>query len=236
MPLVGVYISWTNIAREFGYGWPSSSSTYTETHSNSAAGNRPRKNSHSCTQDTAWQECQRGEIGAFFFFSCFILCCFPSSSVVKNLPSMQETQETWVWSLGEEDPLERGMATHSRILACRIPWTEEPGGLQSMGSQRVGHNWVTKHIVPAPRQLTLEQCRLWRSCFLAMENLPVTWQPALPLLSFTLQIQLDHAVLQKYIFPEKNISSQWTHNTVQTHVVQGSTVVSWSLINTCWLD
>ena len=46
----------------------------------------------------------------------------------------------WVRSLGGEDPLEEGMATHSRILAWRISWTEEPGGLQSMGSQRVGHN------------------------------------------------------------------------------------------------
>ena len=46
-----------------------------------------------------------------------------------------------VWSLGREDPLEKGMATHSSILAWRIPWTEEPGGLQSIGSQRVGHNW-----------------------------------------------------------------------------------------------
>ena len=55
--------------------------------------------------------------------------------MVKNLPAMQETQ---VQSLGR-DPLEKGMATHSRILAWRIPWTEEPGGLQSMGSQRVGH-------------------------------------------------------------------------------------------------
>ena len=54
--------------------------------------------------------------------------------------------ETWVWSLGGEDPLEEGMATHSSILAWRIPWTEEPGGLQSMGSQRVGHDWATKHI------------------------------------------------------------------------------------------
>ena len=51
--------------------------------------------------------------------------------------------ETWVWSLGPEDPLEKEMATHSSILAWRIPWTEEPGGLQSTGSQRVGHNWVT---------------------------------------------------------------------------------------------
>ena len=54
----------------------------------------------------------------------------------KNLPAMRETQ---VRSLGWEDPLERGMATHSSILAWRIPRTEEPGGLQSLGSQRVGH-------------------------------------------------------------------------------------------------
>ena len=49
-------------------------------------------------------------------------------------------QETWVQSLGQEDPLEEVMATHSSVLAWRIPWTEEPGWLQSMGSQRVGHN------------------------------------------------------------------------------------------------
>ena len=56
---------------------------------------------------------------------------------VKNLPSMQETQ---VQSLDWEDPLEKGMATHSSILAWRMPWTEEPGGLQSMGLQRVRHD------------------------------------------------------------------------------------------------
>ena len=59
------------------------------------------------------------------------------AQMIKNLP---ETQETWVQSLGGEDPWEREMATHSNILAWRIPWTEEPGGLQSMGSQRVSHN------------------------------------------------------------------------------------------------
>ena len=58
-------------------------------------------------------------------------------SVVKNLPAVQQLQELWVRSLGWEDPLEEGMATHSSILAWRIPWTEEPGGLQSMGLQRV---------------------------------------------------------------------------------------------------
>ena len=53
---------------------------------------------------------------------------------------MQETEETWVQSLGQEDPLEQGMATHSSVLAWRIPWIEEPGKLQSMGSHRVGHD------------------------------------------------------------------------------------------------
>ena len=56
---------------------------------------------------------------------------------VKNLPAMQETQ---IQSLGWEDPLEKGMATHSSILAWRIPWTEKPGGLQSIESQRVEHD------------------------------------------------------------------------------------------------
>ena len=60
--------------------------------------------------------------------------------VVKNRLPVQQTQETWVRSLGREDPLEEDMATHSSILAWRIPWTEEPGGLQSVGSQRVRHN------------------------------------------------------------------------------------------------
>ena len=60
---------------------------------------------------------------------------FPSGSVVKNLPAMQELQETWVQSLGLEDPLEDGTATHSSILAWRIPCTEESGGLQSTESQ-----------------------------------------------------------------------------------------------------
>ena len=65
--------------------------------------------------------------------------------MVKNLPAMQETQ---VWSPGWEDPLEKGKATHSGILAWRIPWTGEPGGLQSMGSQRVRHDWATNtHII-----------------------------------------------------------------------------------------
>ena len=59
------------------------------------------------------------------------------AQTVKNLPA---TQETWVRSLGQEDTLEKGIPIHSSIPACRIPWMEEPGRLQSMGLQRVGHD------------------------------------------------------------------------------------------------
>ena len=63
---------------------------------------------------------------------------------------MQETQETWVRSLGQEDPLEEGMATHFSVLAWRIPWKEEPGELQSTGLKRVGHYQAT-NTNPAPK-------------------------------------------------------------------------------------
>ena len=72
---------------------------------------------------------------------------FLGGSVVKNPPSVEETQEIQVWSLGQEDPLQEGMATHSSILAGKIPWTEEPGRQQSMASQRVGHDWSDWHAI-----------------------------------------------------------------------------------------
>ena len=65
---------------------------------------------------------------------------FLVGSAVKNPPAMQEPQETWVQFLDQEDPLEEGMATPSSILAWKIPWAEEPGGLQSIGSQRAGQD------------------------------------------------------------------------------------------------
>ena len=70
----------------------------------------------------------------------YTLMGFPGGSDGKNLPAVQET---WVQSLGWEDPLEKGMTTHSSILAWRIPWTEEHAGLLSMGSQ--SRTWLTKH-------------------------------------------------------------------------------------------
>ena len=78
--------------------------------------------------------------GCFSLGSNFIICIKTDyvAQTVKNLSAMQETR---VWSLGWENPLEKGMTTHSSILAWRSPWTEESGGLQSMGSQRVGHDW-----------------------------------------------------------------------------------------------
>jgi hypothetical protein len=65
---------------------------------------------------------------------------FPGGSAVKNLPAMQESQETQIRSLGGEDPLEEDMTTHSSIFSWKNPWTEEPGGLPSIGLQRVGQD------------------------------------------------------------------------------------------------
>ena len=70
---------------------------------------------------------------------------FPSGSVVKNLPANAGDTGVQVWSLGQEDPMEKKMATHSSFLAWKIPWTEELGGLYTIGSQRVGHDWATEH-------------------------------------------------------------------------------------------
>ena len=72
-----------------------------------------------------------------------VLNILRASLVAQRLKCLPTMQETWVRSLGWEDPLEKEMAIHSSILAWRIPWTEEPGGLQSTGSQRVGHYWAT---------------------------------------------------------------------------------------------
>ena len=73
-----------------------------------------------------------------YFLKCIMISL--GAQTVKPLPAMWET---WVQSLGREDPLEKEMATHSSTLAWKIPWTKEPGRLQSMGSQRVGHDRAT---------------------------------------------------------------------------------------------
>ena len=76
-------------------------------------------------------------LSQIFFIIYIWLKDFPAAQIVKNLPAMQETR---VQFLGQEDPLEKGMATHSNILAWRIPWTEKPGRLQFMVLQRIRHD------------------------------------------------------------------------------------------------
>ena len=94
---------------------------------------------------------------AYIALNCTVCRASLMAQTVKNPPAVQETEETWVPSLGREDPLEKGMATHSSILGWRIPWTEKPGGLYSMGLQRAGYDWVTNtfpfrilHIIRLP--------------------------------------------------------------------------------------
>ena len=85
-------------------------------------------------------------------------------SGVKNPPAMQEMQETWVRALGQEDPLEEGMATHPSILAWKIPCREEPGRLQSIGSQRLGHNWSDWHTRMFPSLFLASSLHLCSFC------------------------------------------------------------------------
>ena len=94
------------------------------------------------------------------FMTMFV--AFLMSEMVRNLPAMQET---WVWSLGREDTLEKGMAIHSSILAWRIPWTEDPGGLYSPWGRRVRHDWVTNTLLFClilMKGCALSKARVWQ--------------------------------------------------------------------------
>ena len=104
---------------------------------------------------------------------------FPwSLQMAKSLPAMQETQ---VWPLGWEDPLEEGMATHSSILAWRIPRTEEPGRLQSVGSQRVRHDWTSNtwyFLFTFGHTASQWLSRGWNLRRVAADSVPSTSYPA----------------------------------------------------------
>ena len=88
------------------------------------------------------------------------------AQLIKNLPAMQET---WVWSLDQEDPLEKGVATHSSILASEIPWTEEPSGLQSMGSQE-------SDLTYPPLSICWTLVKSRQQCFIELWTQPVNFQ------------------------------------------------------------
>ena len=100
----------------------------------------------------------------------------PVAKMVKSLPTMQETR---VWSQGWEDLLEKEMGTHSSILAWKTPWLEEPGKLQFMGSQRVGHDWATSlHLIFTFIFKQYIECFIWD--LLWLEICPVIFSISLP--------------------------------------------------------
>ena len=113
-----------------------------------------------CWSGVAWLPVWSSPLPVRNFFQKYFLAHGPSlipslgAQTVKNLPAIQETQ---VQSLGWEDPLEKGMVTHSSILSWRIPWTEEPGGLQPTESERVGHDWEMNTLSCLPTQASLWQ-------------------------------------------------------------------------------
>ena len=98
--------------------------------------------------------------------------CYHTDHGVKNLPAMQETR---VRSLGQEAPLEKEMATHSSILTWRIPWPEKPGGVHSMGSQRVGHDWATNAfiVILSTCFSLLPACELFESWWTSYSRSPL---------------------------------------------------------------
>ena len=134
------------------------------------------------------------------------------AQLVKNLPVMQET---WVQSLGQEDPLENIMAAHSSILAWRIPWTEEPGRLQSMGLQRVGHDWVTFTLCWL--------CKIGSEWVKVAQSCPTLCDP----MDYTVCGILQARILEWVAFPFSRQSSQPRDQT-QISRVEGRFFTSWA--------
>ena len=103
------------------------------------------------------------------------LCLTRASLVAQRLKGLPAMWETWVRSLGREDPPEKEMATHSSILAWRIPWAEEPGGLPSTGSQRVGHDWATSFFFLCLTNVTIQQIARSLSRHTAQRRSSLPW-------------------------------------------------------------
>ena len=142
----------------------------------------------------------------YIFSNIFIEYVFSNTSVslvpqtIKNLPAVQETR---VRSLAWEDPLDKGMATHHSIVAWRIPWIEEAGGLQSMGFQRVGHDWATNTftchiswICFSLYLLSFSHCQLRSMTFLALGYCNQFLKTSLPL---SLPASSLFSILQKSV-------------------------------------
>ena len=109
-------------------------------------------------------------IASCFQYSSFLRSGCVNASLIAQMPAMQETPFQFLCG---DNPPEKGWAAYSSILAWRIPWTEEPGKLQSMGSQRLGHNWATKHTTASSVYLTegwIVLVKWW------IRNAPCTWE------------------------------------------------------------
>ena len=109
-------------------------------------------------------------LSSLFTFQCFVMyfTYFGASLVAQMVKHLPAVRETGVWSLGQEDPLEKAVATHSSTLAWKISWTEEAGRLQSMGLQRVGHDWATSltlHIFEKKKNPYLCKITIKKYCF-----------------------------------------------------------------------
>ena len=133
----------------------------------------------------------------------------------KNPPAMQETQ---VWSLDPEDPLEKAMATPSSILASRILWTEEPGGLQSMGSQRVGHDWATNTftLVLALQYPVGGECKIWQAfwgIYLLKLRCHIVWLTSSIVRNVSyVFFPKEKICFQKYMYFKRFLSYMSVHN------------------------
>ena len=134
---------------------------------------------------------------------------FLSGSVVKNPSAIQETR---FWSLGWEDPLEEKMATHSSILAWKIPWTDEPGRLQSMGPQRVGYNWGTLEGNGSPLQYScLENPRDGGAWWAAVHRVAQS-QTRLKQLSSSSRGTWAHLMSRENHVKKKNVEASYVRN------------------------
>ena len=137
------------------------------------------------------------------------------TQTVKHLPSMQETR---VWSLGRENPLEKETATHSSTLAWKIPWMEEPGRLQSMELQRVGHDWVTSFsLFYITRSNNLHKVKVAQSCLTLCDPM-----------SYTVNGILQARILEWVAFPFSRGSSQPRVRT-QVSSIAGRFFTSWTI-------
>ena len=142
---------------------------------------------------------------------------------------MEELQEMWVWSLSQEDPLEEAMAAYSRFLAWRIPWIKEPGGLQSMGSQRVRHNWLSTHATEVGGHSSASPSRRWQMD-LRLLILPGTTSLDAQILSFDDDFELKSANYDLWAELAPGLFLYVLQTVIKRNICQGKICTSVSLV------